>query len=146
MAASDSGDGPGVGVGELVGVGVGVGVLVGALVGVGVGELVGMGVGVGVLVGALVGVGVGELVSVGVGVLVDVGLTVGGVSVAVGTVSCDSSPHEDKKTSARNSEAANTRSRTAPLSIFDLSRTIIRDFPYWQSPGSRGSPNEMVAS
>ena len=112
--------------------GVGVGVLVGALVGVGVGELV--------------GVGVGELVGVGVGVLVDVGLTVGGVSVAVGTVSCDSSPHEDKKTSARNSEAANTRSRTAPLGIFDLSRTVIRDFPYWQSPGSRGSPNEMVAS
>ena len=27
-----------------------------------------------------------------------------------------------------------------------LERALIRDFPYWESSGSRGSPNEMVAS
>ena len=130
-----------------VGVGVGVGVIVGVSVCVGVGVMVGVSVG-GRGVGVAVGVGV-ITSAVVVGTAVAAGACGGG---GAGTASSSPQPAASASAIRVPKKASQTRivwqcyymsGRAGP---FSSPRGVTRYFPYWESSGSKGSPNEMVAS
>ena len=86
-----------------------------------------------------------------------VGTTVGsGVAVAVGTVPCAAAGVCRLERLARAISKVTTSSRTvAPgltlsnlmaLELLDGEGCVNRDFPYGQSPSSKGNPNDIVAS